>query len=99
MSLSNTLNEKVVPLVMKFVNLKAVQAYENVFNYFKNNNVVDGHKDIIKSMFEFDASMLFNETLIYYNHVYNYVLSKMNDEEKLLITKYAIMSEKKSDNY
>lgn len=75
-------------------NLKAIEAYESVFNFFKNKDVVDGHKDIIKSMFEFDPSMLFNETLIYYNHVYNYVLSKMNDEEKLLISKYAIMSEK-----
>lgn len=75
-------------------NLNAIQAYENVFNFFRNKEVVGEHKDIIKSLFKFDASKLFNETLIYYNHVYNYILSKMNDEEKFLITKYAIMSEK-----
>lgn len=75
-------------------NLSAVQAYENVFNYFKNKTVVENHKEIIKSLFEYDAAKLFNETLIYYNHVYNYVLSKLDDDEKFIITKYAIMSEK-----
>lgn len=76
-------------------NLKAVQAYENVFNYFKGKTVVENHNEIIKSLFDFDASKLFNETLVYYNHVYNYVLSKLDDEEKFTVTKYAILSEKK----
>jgi hypothetical protein len=46
-------------------------------------------------LFSYDASRLTNETLIYYNHVYNYILSKLNDEEKLTMTKLSIIAEKK----
>ena len=43
----------------------------------------------------FDASRLYNETLVYYNHVYNYILGQLSDEEKFTLTKYAVMSERK----
>ena len=36
-----------------------------------------------------------NETLVYYNHVYNYILGQLSDEEKFTLTKYAVMSERK----
>lgn len=76
-------------------NMRAVEAYENVFKMFKNGQVIESHKDCIKSLFMFDMSRLYNETIVYYNHVYNYVLGKLSDEEKFLMTKYAIMCEKK----
>ena len=76
-------------------NLKAIEAYEKVFNMFKNNEVADSHKEVIKGLFSFDASRLYNETLVYYNHVYNYILNKLSDEDKFTLTKYAILSEKR----
>ena len=71
------------------------EAYEKVFNMFKNNEVADSHKEVIKGLFSFDASRLYNETLVYYNHVYNYILNKLSDEDKFALTKYAILSEKR----
>ena len=40
MSLSNTMNDKVVPIVMKFVNLKAVQALKDGMLYTLPLNVI-----------------------------------------------------------
>lgn len=76
-------------------NLRAIEAYEKVFKYFKGNEVISEHKEVVKNLFAFDAARLFNETLVYYNHVYSYILSKLNDEEKFKLTKLAIVSEKK----
>ena len=75
-------------------NLKAIESYERIFNMFKNRKVVGDHKEVLKGLFVYDASRLYNETLVYYNHVYNYVLNKLSDEEKFTMTKYAIMCEK-----
>ena len=74
-------------------NIKAIEAYEKVFKMFKDGETGSKHKAALKEFFAFDASRLFNETLIYYNHVYGYILSKLNDDEKLTLTKYAILSE------
>lgn len=74
-------------------NLKALEAYEKVYQYFKTGEIPDNHKEIIKGLFQYDLSRLFNETLTYYNHVYSYVLSKLNDDEKFILTKAAIKSE------
>lgn len=76
-------------------NISAIETYEKVFNMFKSGDLLADHKETLKLMFAFEPSKLFNETLIYYNHVYNYILSKLSDEEKFTITKYAIMCEKK----
>ena len=76
-------------------NIKAIEAYESVFNMFQNGKVVADHKETMKSLFTFDTSRLYNETLVYYNHVYNYILGKLSDEDKFIMTKYAIMCEKK----
>lgn len=74
-------------------NEQALIAYERVFQYFKTGEVTDDHKDVISGLFGFDPGRLFNETLTYYNHVYAYVLSKMDDDGKFRLTKAAIRSE------
>lgn len=79
----------------KEYNIQAIEAYEKVFNVFKNGEVVGNHKEILKALFMFDPSRLYNETLVYYNHVYNYILGKLSDDDKFTMTKYAIMCEKK----
>ena len=76
-------------------NNRAVEAYERAFNFIKTGKGFDSHSDIIKEMFTFDASRLFAETIIYYNHVYTYIFSKLADEEKLMFTKVAINLSKK----
>ena len=76
-------------------NIKAIEAYKNAFDMFKNNEIVDSHKEVIRNLFSFDAAKLYNETLVYYNHVYNYILSKLSDDDKFTLTKYAILSEKR----
>ena len=76
-------------------NNKAVEAYERAFDFIKTGKGFDAHLDIIKEMFAFDASRLFAETIIYYNHVYTYIFSKLTDDEKLMFTKVAINLSKK----
>ena len=63
MSLSNTLNEKVVPIVMKFVNLKAMQALKDGILFTLPLNIIgsifllipefpiQGFKDFCKATF------------------------------------------------
>lgn len=95
---SNVVNSKLTyfeNIKNREYNISAIEAYNKVFNMFKNGKIVIDHKESIKALFMFDTSKLYNETLVYYNHVYNYVLSKLNDEEKFTLTKYAIMCEKK----
>lgn len=74
-------------------NERALDAYERVYQYFKSGKVSNDHKEIISGLFGFDAGKLFNETLTYYNHVYAYVLSKLDDDGKFRLTKAAIRSE------
>lgn len=74
-------------------NEQALAAYERVYQYFKTGKISNDHKDVISGLFGFDASRLFSETLTYYNHVYSYVLSKLDDDGKFRLTKAAIRSE------
>lgn len=74
-------------------NDQALAAYERAFQYFKTGKVTGDHKDVISGLFGFDAGRLFNETLTYYNHVYAYILSKLDDDGKFRLTKAAIHSE------
>lgn len=76
-------------------NIKAIEAYKNAFDMFKNNEITESHKEVMRNLFSFDASRLYNETLVYYNHVYNYILNKLSDDDKFTLTKYAILSEKR----
>jgi hypothetical protein len=75
-------------------NTRAVDAYEKVYKFFKENDVVNYSQQTWKDFFAYDASRLFNETLVYYNQVYSYVLSKVDDKGRLAITKYAILAER-----
>ena len=79
-------------------NLKALEAYEKAYRMLKNAENIGESEEIIKNLFIFDASKLFNETLVYYNHVYSYILSKMDDKGKFNLTKLAIQCEKKYRN-
>ena len=81
-------------------NKKAVNAYNSAFTSFKNNE--SRYKDMSQlfslvstTLFAYDAGRLFNETLIFYNHVYSYIFNKLDDNGKLELTKYSIECERK----
>ena len=81
-------------------NKKAVHAYNSAFTSFKNNE--SRYKDksqlfglVSTTLFAYDAGRLFNETLIFYNHVYSYIFSKLDDNGKLELTRYSIECERK----
>ena len=40
-------------------------------------------------LFAFDAKRLFNECLVYYNHVYSYIFNKLDDDGKFRFTQFS----------
>lgn len=97
------INEKMLELEYRKnvdYNKEAVEAYSKAFKAFKDSE--NRYKDFTQlrglssgTLFAFDASRLFNETLIYYNHVYSYIFSKLDDDGKFALTKFSIESERK----
>lgn len=78
----------------KQYNIRAINDFEKAFNLFKSGNASDNPSTILDNLFKYDASRLFQETLIYYNYVYNFILSKCSDEQKYELTLRAIESKK-----
>ena len=81
-------------------NKQAAQAFASAFEKFrkeegKYKNQAQLFSLVSTTLFAFDASRLFNETLIYYNHVYSYIFSRLDDDGKLALTRYAIECERK----
>lgn len=81
-------------------NKKAVEAYDSAFKKFRSDeskykNQTQLFSLVSSTLFAFDAGRLFNETLIYYNHVYSYIFGKLDDDGKLAITRYSIECERK----
>lgn len=82
-------------------NKQAADAFASAFKKFRNDESKYKNQTQLFSLasttlFAFDASRLFNETLIYYNHVYSYIFSKLDDDGKLALTRYSIECERKS---
>lgn len=76
-------------------NRLAVESYSKAFEQFKNDEKKYKNQNqlfdlVSKTLFNYDASRLFNETVIYYNHVYSYIFSKLDDNGKLTLTRYSI---------
>lgn len=81
-------------------NNEAIKAYKNAFDSFckdeaKYKNDTQLFELASKTLFAYDASKLFNETLIYYNHVYSYIFSKLDDNGKYELTRFSIECERK----
>ena len=77
-------------------NQKAVEDLRKAFTLFKADEAKYINSDtslfnlVSKRLFAYDSGKLFNEALIYYNHVYSYIFSKLNDDGKYTLTKYSI---------
>jgi hypothetical protein len=88
----------------KAYNKRAVDDFKDAFNNFKSDEGKYIGSDnslftlVNKRLFAYDAAKLFNETLIYYNHVYSYIFSKLNDDGKYRLTQYSIEAEKIRNN-
>lgn len=81
-------------------NKNAVEAYSEAFQKFKENEGrYKNHTQLFSmassTLFAYDAARLFNETLIYYNHVYSYIFNKLDDDGKLALTRFSIECERK----
>ena len=81
-------------------NNKAAESFAQAFNRFRSNegkykNQAQLFALVSSTLFAYDASRLFNETLIYYNHVYSYIFSKLDDDGKLALTRFSIECERK----
>lgn len=78
----------------------AVKDFKYVFEEFKNNESKYKSSQsqlfalVSKRLFSYDASKLFNETLIYYNHVYSLIFSKLDDNAKFTLTQISIDTER-----
>lgn len=76
-------------------NKNAVRQFKDVFDTFKNKKSEYKQRYNLKNLlttkfFVYDTSKLFNETLIYYNNVYNMIFQEVNDELKFAITEWAL---------
>lgn len=84
----------------KQYNNDAIKDFKFVFDEFKNNE--DKYKNsqsqlftlVSNRLFSYDPAKLFNETLIYYNHVYSFIFSKLDDDGKFRFTQISIDTEK-----
>lgn len=81
-------------------NKKAADAFAAAFQSFRKDeskykNQTQLYALASSTLFAYDASRLFNETLIYYNHVYSYIFSKLDDDGKLALTRFSIECERK----
>ena len=81
-------------------NKAAAEAYQRAFQTFKASestykNQTQLFNLVSSTLFAYDASRLFNETLIYYNHIYSYIFSNLDDDGKFALTRYSIECERK----
>ena len=81
-------------------NKQAADSFAKAFKLFRNDeskykNQTQLFSLASSTLFAYDASRLFNETLIYYNHVYSYIFGKLDDDGKLALTRFSIECERK----
>lgn len=77
-------------------NKKAADSFLKAYRLFKGDKEKkykesDSHlyELVSKYLFNYDARRLFNETLIYYNHVYSYIFNSLDDDGKFNLTRYS----------
>lgn len=84
----------------KEYNLLAAETYKNVYDSFKEDpkkykkDTNEFHYLICNKLCSFDNSRLTNETIVFYNFVYQYIFNEVNDDLKIKMTTYSINSNK-----
>ena len=80
-------------------NIRAVSCFNDVLQAFKRDSGKYKNESNLKALmtskfFVFDSSKLFNETLVFYNHVYSVVFQDVNDTLKFKLTEWALRTDK-----
>ena len=80
-------------------NKRAVSCFNDVLQAFKRDSGKFKNESNLKALmtskfFVFDSSKLFNETLVFYNHVYSVVFQDVNDTLKFKLTEWALRTDK-----
>lgn len=100
---SSIVNDKLIELERTenvAYNKSAVKSFKLVFDSFQSTeakykeNQSQLYSLVSENLFGYDAARLFNETLIYYNHVYSYIFNKLDDDGKYRLTQFSIDCEK-----
>lgn len=81
-------------------NKKAVDSFDRAFKLFKNEeskyrNHTQLFSLVSSNLLAYDLARLFEETKIYYTHVYSYIFNKLDDDGKYALTRFSIESERK----
>lgn len=85
---------------MYVLNQQAIKNYKHVFDMFsKNKNKYLDSESNLKALlteffFKYDTRQLFNETLIYYNHVYSLIFNEVSEDLKYKVTVWSIEASK-----
>ena len=79
----------------------ALESYEDALKKFISDSAYKKEKErgrlqwLLKDkLFDYKQEILFPETLVYYNYVYSYIFSKLDNEGKKFMTKCAIENKK-----
>lgn len=80
-------------------NKRAVSCFNDVFLSFKKEpskykNEVNLRTLMTTKFFVFDSSKLFNESLVFYNHVYSLIFQESSNDLKYKLTKWALNTTK-----
>lgn len=80
-------------------NKRAVASFNDVFKAFKREPSKYKDESVLKALmtskfFAFDTSKLFNESLVFYNHVYSLVFQETSDALKFKLTEWALNTTK-----
>ena len=81
-------------------NKSAAKSFKRAFDDFRlfetkyKENQSQLYSLVSANLFGYDATRLFNETLIYYNHVYSFIFNKLDDDNKFRLTQFSIDCEK-----
>lgn len=76
-------------------NKTAADSFKKAFELFKANEDKYRKSDselyglVSQYLFAYDARRLFNECLVYYNHVYSYIFNKLDDYGKFRFTQFS----------
>ena len=82
------------------LNKEAVKNFKMVFDKyndkktFYNKNETDLKSLVTKYLFVYDSRQLFNESLIYFNHVYSTIFNGVDDDLKFKLTEWSITTDR-----
>ena len=82
-------------------NKKAIKSFDEVFKIFTNDEKKKMYKSestlknlMTSKFFSYDTSKLFNESLVFYNHVYSLVFQEVDNRMKYRLTEWAVNTSK-----